>query len=766
MKIFMQMIFVFYIGLLTACSEIPNADSPISPSVSSKTTESESLVAPADFSNQKGSILATECRPASTVSCSCEGSQDQYAYAACKADGSGWHPCQCNSAKLNIFVDGAVAINGEGTLQSPFNSILAAKNHIRELNQSDSLPSGGTRVLIKNGRYSIDQTFAFEKEDSGKSGSPITYQAFPGHIVSMYGQGILRAKDFTKLSPHDVNYDLINENARDKIVSINLNAVGLNKLGTRQRRGFQIDGKSGAELYVGGQLQTLARWPNKNYDSNVQTGMTSIKSTDSDTKITLHSNRPATWNRPSEIWGHGYFAFDWADYHIPVKSIESDGTIALQNRPPGKPRVGKAAYFYNIIEELDEEGEYYIDATNKTLYYYPPAGWNRKLLALTTNEQALVRLSGAQFLTFANLTIAYSRDNLVEINDSSNIVFENMVLNASGKSAIVAEGQRLRFRNLKISDVGESGISMTGGNRANLTSAQTVLSHSAITRFSQKVRTYQPGVLINGNNIGVKNNKIHDAPHSAIIFWGSEHLMSGNEIFSVCHETNDAGAIYGGRDWGAYGNRIFSNLIYDIKSSYPASHDVHAIYLDDALSGITIRGNIIDDVGGYGIHHGGGHDVTIENNILSNTGVALKVDARARDWSNVPSQVTGNSWNLLEKLELIGYRSPLWQNKYPRASAIPGTWNEIFAAPERWLTPYGSRFYQNVGFNNRLWTKEVGDDVLQSYAHISRNDSGIDNPYVNARIRDYTIKVDHDLNRFRGWQRIPTEKIGLRHPWF
>ena len=50
----------------------------------------------------------------------------------------------------------------------------------------------------------------------------------------------------------------------------------------------------------------------------------------------------------------------------------------------------------------------------------------------------------------------------------------------------------------------------------------------------------------------------------AIVFGGNEHLIEFNEIHDVCHESNDAGAIYGGRDWTMRGTVIRYNYFHDI----------------------------------------------------------------------------------------------------------------------------------------------------------------------------------------------------------
>ena len=71
----------------------------------------------------------------------------------------------------------------------------------------------------------------------------------------------------------------------------------------------------------------------------------------------------------------------------------------------------------------------------------------------------------------------------------------------------------------------------------------------------------RPAVSLQGVGNRATCNLIDNAPHQAISFGGNEHLIEFNEIHSVCFESNDAGAIYSGRDWTMRGTVIRNNLL-------------------------------------------------------------------------------------------------------------------------------------------------------------------------------------------------------------
>lgn len=58
------------------------------------------------------------------------------------------------------------------------------------------------------------------------------------------------------------------------------------------------------------------------------------------------------------------------------------------------------------------------------------------------------------------------------------------------------------------------------------------------------------GISLNKvSNSNINKNKIYDGPHIGILFGGNDNIIEENEIFDICKETNDVGAIYSGRDW-------------------------------------------------------------------------------------------------------------------------------------------------------------------------------------------------------------------------
>src|SRR5262249_47582528 len=147
----------------------------------------------------------------------------------------------------------------------------------------------------------------------------------------------------------------------------------------------------------------------------------------------------------------------------------------------------------------------------------------------------------------------------------------------------------------------DDGVVVSGGDRPSLTRGDDFVENSHIHDYGRWDWMYKAGVTMSGVGNHVTHNKIHDAPHNGVLFFGTNDAdVSFNEISNVCSITADAGAIYSGRDWGARGDKVDANYVHDLSSSLTGlfSVSIAGIYLDDCLSGVEVKGNIVDRVAG------------------------------------------------------------------------------------------------------------------------------------------------------------------------
>ena len=649
----------------------------------------------------------------------------------CFADGTAWGPCTCADYGANLYVSPTGKDTNPGTKAAPFLTLERAQMAV-QTKKSGTLPAGGVVVWLRGGTYSRQATFALTAADSGTASAPVVYRGYPGETARVTGGVSLPASAFSLVTASSAVWSRLDSTAQGVVVAANLGTLGITDFGTLQHRGMGEQGVTAAlELFIDGTRQPLGRWPDlDSTDPAVTYGFSSVDVVTSNTVFTLAENRATRWTKAADPWVHGFFAFTWSDDNVPIKSLDAaTGTVTLGVAPGygiANPIQGAGAppvMAFNLLEEITEPGEWYLDRTSGLLYLWPPSNLAQHDLVASVLSSPLVTVTGASDLVLQEITFEATRTDLVVVKGSStNVQVVGCTLRDSGDAAAqIADGTGNTFDGVLIHDTGEGGVSVGGGDRPSLTQAKNVVKNSDIHDFSQFVWTYTPAVNVTGDGNVVQNNVLHGSPHTAILYGGSQHTLSENEIYGVCGFTSDAGAIYSGRDWSARGNVIEWNFIHDIASNMKGGFGVHAIYLDDCLSGIQVTGNVVVNVTGYGIEHGGGRDNLMTNNIFLNAKTAvLSADSRCAGTPTPISNVAGDSWNLLQKLEAVSYQQAPWSTSFPSCAAIPDDYATVTATGSHWLEPEGCTFVDNLGFQYGTWTN-ASAATLAAYASVTGN---------------------------------------------
>jgi hypothetical protein len=251
---------------------------------------------------------------------------------------------------------------------------------------------------------------------------------------------------------------------------------------------------------------------------------------------------------------------------------------------------------------------------------------------------------------------------------------------------------------------------------------------------------YTPAISVEGVGNRVTHNLIHDAPHMAIFFGGNDHVIEFNEIHDVCLESNDAGAIYAGRDWTMRGTTIRYNYLHDITGF--RGRGCVGVYLDDMFCGTRIYGNVFCRVT-RAAFLGGGRDCTVENNIFVDCRPALHVDARALGWARGSVKTT-----MTQRLQAMPYASPLWRERYPE---LMGILQDEPAAPK------GNIVARNISWGGR-WD-EV-ENKARSYLTFSDNCVDQDPLFEGSTPKTFRLQESSPAHKV-GFKPIPFEKIGL-----
>ena len=622
----------------------------------------------------------------------------------------------------------------------PFKSLERARDAIRKLKATGGLPAGGVTVCARGGVYSITKTFELTAKDSGTADAPVVYKGCKGEEVRLIGGK--RIEGFTPIDDPAV-LRRIDEAYRSKILQANLKHQGITDFGELKPRGFgRPMYAAGLELFFGDKPMQLARWPNRGWAK-----IAAVPSGKQAGKFTYEGDRTKRWAAADDVWLHGYWTQDWADSYVKVKSINIESKEITTHEPHGVYgyTAGKRYYALNILEELDEPGEWYLDRTSGVLYFWPPAPVRRAKVFVSILEDPMISMRDASYVRLEGFTLECTRGTGIKMTGGTgNVIADCVLRNIGNAAANINGGTKNGVVGCEIYETGDGGIGLSGGDRKKLTPAGNYARNNHIYNYSRWVRTYRAAIRVSGVGNYVAHNLIHDGPHTGILFGGNDHLFEFNEVHNVCRETGDVGAFYTGRNWTTRGNVIRYNYFHDIHGPY--THGAMAVYLDDAASGTTIYGNVFYRAS-RAAFIGGGRDNLVENNIFVDCEPAVHIDARGLGWAK-KYIAKGGGWHMYRKLDEVNFDKPPYSVRYPKLANI------LQGDP---AVPKGNVIRRNICYGGR-WLDLQGVD--KSIVTIQDNLIEINPCFVDPDNMDFQLKDNSPAYKL-GFKRIPMEKIGL-----
>jgi hypothetical protein len=639
---------------------------------------------------------------------------------------------QSTALEFHVATDGSD--ENAGTREKPFVTLEHARDAIRALKATGHPLSNGVTVVIHGGVYSLTNSFALARQDSGTRESPIVYCGFGSEHAEIIG-----GKELTGFKPvqDPTILQRLPPSTRTNVLQTELPTLGITDYGELPFDSF--------ELFFNDKPMTLARWPNREW--------TLIAATPAGEKgptITCGSDRPGTWAWSSDIWMHGYWGQEWADQYLRVASIGADKRLITIADPQSKYGYHSRARYYvlNVLEELDEPGEWYLDRKTGILYFWPPSPISQGKAIGSVLKEPLFLLRDTSYMTISNLTFSCTRGPAVQmIAGTNNLVAWCRVHNVEGVGIVLGNAFRNTspllynsqtydgncgfnngIENCDIFDTGLGGLIIGGGNRLTLAAGNNHASRNIITRFNRLKYTYSTAIHVFGVGNRVDHNLIYDAPHSAILLNGNDHLIEYNEIHDVCLDTRDAGAIYMGRNLSERGNVFRYNFLHDIP--------LIGIYLDDFAGGATVVGNIFDKVE-MGVQVCGGSGDRVESNLF----VACN---RAVGFADPVI----NMEILSRRLQEVRATRPPYTTRYPQLRSY--TYDDLIHAR-------GTRFTHNVvagGATTALYCSYAGQlDLRSNLTNLPPESVRSGNQYILPR-------QPTDSPGWNGQWEIPMAQIG------
>jgi hypothetical protein len=471
-------------------------------------------------------------------------------------------------AKYDIYISVTGNDKNSGTKENPVQSVKKAKELIR--------PKAGkeeVHVIFADGIYYLPDPLVLTDEYSGTEQKPIIFRA------ENEGKAILSGGN-----QFDLKWEPFNDGIFKTVV----------------KEDAVID-----QLYVNGQRQRMARFPNAVEDKNVFDTWDLLHTNNPDSlKDPINPNRISSWKNPEGAYIHAMHNALWGDMHWIVKGKNADGSLDMEggwqnNRPSSMhPRYRMVE---NVFEELDTPGEWYYNKSSKTLYYYPQLGIKlaeakieivrlRNLIEFKGTKEKLVRFvrfegfvfrhaartfmdnkepllrsdwttyrggavlfNGAEDCTIANCEFDQVGGNSIFVNNyNRRILIKSCYIHYSGANGIAFVGDPATVRSpmFRYGNQDFAKIDRTPGSKGDNYPEDCRVEDCLITMTGRDEKQTAPVQISISHKISVSHCSIYDVPRAGInisegTFGG--HVIEYCDVFNTVLETGDHGSF---NSWG------------------------------------------------------------------------------------------------------------------------------------------------------------------------------------------------------------------------
>jgi hypothetical protein len=426
-----------------------------------------------------------------------------------------------------------------------------------------------------------------------------------------------------------------------------------------------VTGDSFGQLFINGQKQNLARYPN--YDSTARI----FHGTSSDA---LNEERVQRWKNPEGGYIHALHSHEWGSFHYRIKG-KVDGKLisegGWQNNRPSEMHP-KYRFVENIIEELDYPGEWFYDKTTHTLSVIPEQGTDLTAAHIEVSGlQSLIDLRGTpevplrgvkiQGIRLVNAERTFMepyepllrsdwmlyRGAAVYLENTENCQLADCELSGLGGNAILVSrhNRNTSVKGCHIHHIGATAIGFVGdtsavrspafryewfvpyeqmdlqpGPKNDHYPAQCIAEDNLIHHIGETEKQATAIEISMASDITIRHNTIYQTPRAGINIgdgtWGG-HLLEFNDVFETVLETGDHGA------FNSWGRDRFWHPNRKTMDSLVASHP-ELIKLD-AQKTIVIRNNRFRCDHGWDIDlDDGSSNYLIYNNVLLNGGLKFR----------------------------------------------------------------------------------------------------------------------------------------------
>jgi len=260
------------------------------------------------------------------------------------------------------------------------------------------------------------------------------------------------------------------------------------------------------QLFVNGERQTLARYPN--FDPSAA----NLGGTAADA---VSKERAARWANPTGGYIHAMQESLWGSLHYRITGKDAAGELKYEGGwqiDRDQPMHHDLRFVEGIFEELDAPGEWFLDEKSATLYYYPPAGLKPEAATIeVVRLKHLLEVRGAEAapargLRLANLTFRHTLRTFMEtrepllrtdwriyrggallLENTEEVAVERCIFDQVGGNAAFVNGanRRVTFSECRIDRAGASGVCFVGRPEAVRSALSTYSATQALAAIDR-----------------------------------------------------------------------------------------------------------------------------------------------------------------------------------------------------------------------------------------------------------------------------------------
>lgn len=708
-----------------------------------------------------------------------------------------------NAAEFHVALFGNDGNPGHAS--APFATLEKARNAARTLRARR--PKEPITIWLHAGEYRINKVFELDSRDSGRAGAPLIIASSPNERVTISGATSLPATAFKHLTDERVRSRIINHDVRDKVLVADLKALGIFEYGELSRHGFgayQRYAKTPpVHLYINGNRLTLARWPNPTEDysqllsfhNKARRGVVARSKiidpgpTRDDISFNLRGgtfqvsfDRLNHWQQADDIWIQGIISESWQWSYNRIHNIDtSKRQITLAHGEIDgikKSWVGDYFFIENLLEEIDQPGEWYLDRKKGLLYLLPPSNFSANAhpeIELVTLVTPMISLRNASHILFRDLLLEYGRDWAIIGEGGEGIRIEGTEIRHFSGGGVSLIGRHHGVAQSHLHTLGGMAISLNCGDKTTLTHGGCFALNNHIHDWGWYQKANTGAVNLDGVAQRVAHNHIHHSAQGAIYLSGNDHLIEYNDFHNLMLEFIDMGVVYGsaGQKPLERGHIIRRNYFHDIGQTFSGQH---AVYPDNLVQGWTIEENIFARIGAVDIPYPGNHAININS--------ANYITVRHNIFIDCPQPVVFNDHaarNILPRFKPVWEREITSQklDSLPHSKRYPELtrfWQDNHAKPTH--TRYERNLIWNPTQPLTQFTQRKKDapfiegaqdqiGTLQRFGNwqfdilLPTSDPG----FIDPKNHNYEIKTDSELlRRIPGFPVFDHDLIGIQNP--